>query len=46
LRAGVHVERVSAQGVLDDPYAIAHWAQELAAERDRNNRRKPLSQLR
>jgi hypothetical protein len=31
--AGVHVERVAAKAVLQDPYAVAAWMRQLAVER-------------
>ena len=46
LRTGVHVERILASAVLEDPHAVAHGAQVLAAQRIATGAAGPLSQLR
>ena len=43
--AGIHVERIAAASVLEDPHAIAHGLRILAEERIAAAER-PLSQLR
>jgi very-short-patch-repair endonuclease len=44
--ACVRVERIAASVVLQDPHAVATWAQHLAAELIAASAARPLSQLR